>query len=149
MNPLVAISLGAGVQSSVLLLMAAAGLITPKPVRAIFADTNWEPQSVYKYLDYLIPISEAAGIDVDIVERGDIRDAFLNQAPIKASPPLFTLKEGDERTSILHRQCTMDYKIVPVRRRLREIQTHYHQPVELWLGITTDEIMRKKDSRVK
>lgn len=71
MNKLVAISLGSGVQSSVLLLMAASGLLQPKPVRAIFADTMWEPESVYSYLDYLTPIAEAAGIGVDIVSRGD------------------------------------------------------------------------------
>lgn len=41
------ISLGAGVQSSTLALMAAAGEIAPMPVAAIFADTQDEPASVY------------------------------------------------------------------------------------------------------
>mgnify|MGYP006407382703 CR=1 FL=1 len=52
------LSLGAGVQSSVLALMAAKGLVT-KPDVAIFADTQWEPQSVYDHLQLsLIHISE-------------------------------------------------------------------------------------------
>lgn len=47
------ISLGAGVQSSTMALMAAAGEITPMPDCAIFADTQAEPKSVYKWLDWL------------------------------------------------------------------------------------------------
>jgi hypothetical protein len=34
-------------------LMAAKGELTPMPVAAIFADTQGEPQSVYKWLDWL------------------------------------------------------------------------------------------------
>ncbi|MBF9664240.1 hypothetical protein IAI33_11380, partial [Streptococcus pseudopneumoniae] len=44
------LSLGAGVQSSTLALMAAAGEITPMPDIAIFADTGWESAVVYKWL---------------------------------------------------------------------------------------------------
>jgi hypothetical protein len=47
------LSLGAGVQSSTLALMAAHGEITPMPVAAIFADTQAEPASVYRWLDWL------------------------------------------------------------------------------------------------
>ena len=39
------LSLGAGVQSSAMALMAAKGEITPMPDCAIFADTQAEPQS--------------------------------------------------------------------------------------------------------
>jgi hypothetical protein len=41
MNPLRIISLGAGVQSTTLALMAAAGEIGPMPDCAIVADTGW------------------------------------------------------------------------------------------------------------
>ena len=47
------ISLGAGVQSSTMALMAAKGEITPMPDAAIFADTGWEPKYVYDWLDWL------------------------------------------------------------------------------------------------
>ena len=47
------LSLGAGVQSSTIALMAAAGEITPMPKAAIFADTEAEPASVYKWLEWL------------------------------------------------------------------------------------------------
>ncbi len=51
--PIHIISLGAGVQSSTMALMAAHGEITPMPTAAIFADTQAEPASVYKWLDWL------------------------------------------------------------------------------------------------
>src|ERR1035441_9097717 len=52
-EPIHILSLGAGVQSSTLALMAAAGEVTPMPTCAIFADTQDEPVSVYKWLDWL------------------------------------------------------------------------------------------------
>ena len=54
-----ALSLGAGVQSSVLALLLSRqyhdlGLLDyPTPDCAIFADTGWEPQYVYEHLDWL------------------------------------------------------------------------------------------------
>ena len=53
MSKLTVISLGAGVQSSVMALMAAKGQITPMPDCAIFADTESEPDHVYEWLDWL------------------------------------------------------------------------------------------------
>ena len=45
---LVVISLGAGVQSSTMALKAGCGEF-PRPDCAIFADTGYEPKSVYIY----------------------------------------------------------------------------------------------------
>ena len=47
------LSLGAGVQSSTLALMAAHGEIEPMPDCAIFADTGDEPKAVYEWLVWL------------------------------------------------------------------------------------------------
>jgi len=47
------ISLGAGVQSTVMALMAAKGELSPMPDCAIFADTKFEPKGVYTHLDWL------------------------------------------------------------------------------------------------
>jgi hypothetical protein len=44
------LSLGAGVQSTTMALMAAVGEIADKPDAAIFADTGWEPKAVYDHL---------------------------------------------------------------------------------------------------
>ncbi len=47
------LSLGAGVQSTTLALMAAHGVVGPMPDCAIFADTGWEPKAVYDHLAWL------------------------------------------------------------------------------------------------
>lgn len=46
------LSLGTGVQSTTMALMAARGALTPMPDCAIFADTGWEPEAVYDHLDW-------------------------------------------------------------------------------------------------
>ena len=50
---LTVISLGGGVQSSVMALMANAGAFDRVPDCAIFADTRWEPPSVYEHIEWL------------------------------------------------------------------------------------------------
>jgi hypothetical protein len=52
------LSLGAGVQSTTLLLMALDGTL-PGLDYAIFADTGWEPQRVYDHLGLIT--AKAAG----------------------------------------------------------------------------------------
>ena len=47
------LSLGVGVQSSTLALLAARGEVGPMPDCAIFADTGAEPRKVYTWLDWL------------------------------------------------------------------------------------------------
>jgi 3'-phosphoadenosine 5'-phosphosulfate sulfotransferase (PAPS reductase)/FAD synthetase len=49
----IGLSLGAGVQSTVMALMADRGDFGAIPDVAIFADTGWEPEKVYKHLDWL------------------------------------------------------------------------------------------------
>ena len=55
------LSLGAGVQSTVLALMAAEGTL-PGLDGAIFADTRWEPRRVYDHLDRLEKVLADAGL---------------------------------------------------------------------------------------
>ena len=47
------VSLGAGVQSTVMLLMAAKHEIVPMPDCAIFADTQFEPTVIYEHIKWL------------------------------------------------------------------------------------------------
>ena len=46
-------SLGGGVQSSVMALMASEGAFDRTPDCAVFADTHWEPPSVYEHIESL------------------------------------------------------------------------------------------------
>src|SRR3990167_1759221 len=68
------ISLGAGVQSSTMALMAAHGEITPMPDCAIFADTQAEPKSVYTWLDWL---EKQLPFPVHRVTKGDLTAVAL------------------------------------------------------------------------
>ena len=68
--------------------------------------------------------------------------------------PVYLKGRGGEGDGIGRRQCTYNYKIRPIRRRMRELlglRPRQRVPagttVELWLGISTDEAIRMKPSR--
>jgi hypothetical protein len=130
------ISLGAGVQSSTMALMAAHGEITPMPECAIFADTQSEPKAVYTWLDWL---ETQLPFPVHRVTAGSLRDDLMAEGRA-ATPPFFVQGGG-----MLWRQCTNDYKIAPIRRKIRELTDQ----CVLWMGISTDEAQRMKPSTVK
>ena len=142
------LSLGAGVQSSVMALMAAKGELLPKPDHAIFADTGWEPKEVYEHLDWL---NDKLNFPVHIVKRSDLKEDVLKGKNATGqdyiSVPFYTKEGGMGR-----RQCTSEYKLQPIRRKTRELlglQTKEKSKgkfSETWIGISTDEIQRVKNS---
>ncbi|MGX4657874.1 hypothetical protein ACWCHM_29765 [Micromonospora sp. SCSIO 07396] len=147
------LSLGAGVQSTTLLLLAAQGTI-PRFDAAIFADTGWEPATVYRHLDRLTGIAQTAGIDVVRVGAGDIRADALDPKHRFASMPLFTLGPNGER-GMARRQCTSEYKIKPIKAEVRRRLGYPHPTrvpaglrAQMAIGISLDEIGRARDSDV-
>jgi len=86
-SKLTVISLGAGVQSSVMALMAAKGEITPMPDYAIFADTMAEPQGVYAWLDWL---EGQLPFPVIRVSKGNLYEDIMDGTKRFATPPFFT-----------------------------------------------------------
>lgn len=145
------ISLGAGVQSSTLLLMAAEGEFDETPEVAVFADTQAEPAAVYRWLDFLkdtadrrIPIHTCSAGDL----RADVLAAAAGDSTRASQPPLYT-RNRDGSAGFSPRQCTRDYKVRPIGRALRALGYGPKRPVEQWLGITTDEIERVKPSGLK
>lgn len=139
------ISLGAGVQSTTLLLMSASGAL-PRADMAIFADTGWEPAGVYRHLEWL---EREVGhiIPIERVAAGNIRAALVSNGSQRlASPPLF-VKNADGSASMLRRQCTREYKVQPIYRRLRALDGP--RPINLWIGISLDEVQRMKPARVR
>lgn len=147
-----ALSLGAGVQSTALVLMAAHGEIGPMPDCAIFADTGWEPRAVYEHLAWLRS-PNVRPFPVHIATAGNIRDGLVRGAQGErwASIPAFT-KSASGTVGMIRRQCTKVLKIVPIRRKVRELVglTGKRSPdrlvVEQWIGISLDEIVRMKMS---
>lgn len=147
------LSLGAGVQSSTMALMAAAGEITPMPDAAIFADTQWEPGHVYEWLDWL---ETQLPFPVLRVTRGSLRDDVLRKQNSSggrfASVPWHILMPEGKR-AMGRRQCTREYKIEPLireKRRLLGYAPRQRIPTgacETWIGISTDEAQRMKPSQ--
>lgn len=112
------LSLGAGIQSTTLALLAIEGAL-PKPDVAIFADTGWEPRAVYDHLTRLTLALEAANIPVEVVRAGDLRaDALDLDKPIKV--PAF-VKNPDGSQGKQMRSCTDRYKLRPIRELVREL----------------------------
>lgn len=157
MKPTKIISLGAGVQSSAMVMMAARGVFGEDyPKVAVFADTGWEPSGVYAHLDWLENEAGKYGIKIVRASKGNLRDDFFRSVKTGdrvASIPFFVRNE-DGTKGMLWRQCTSEYKIGVVRKEIRRLlgyqpRSRVKEHVELWMGISTDEIQRVKPSQVK
>lgn len=145
------LSLGAGVQSTTLALMAAHGEFGDIPDCAIFADTRWEPKAVYDHLQWLAS-GNVLPFPVHVVTAGDIRDHAVRKANTTggrfASIPWYTDGGG-----LVRRQCTKEFKIEPLAKKQRELlgyKARQRIPVdsaEVWIGISTDEAIRMKPAR--
>lgn len=145
------LSLGAGVQSTVLGLMASTGELSGLD-GAIFADTGWEPQRVYAHLARLREVLTAAGIPLYVVSSGNLRSDSLDTDHRYASVPYFIQSppgpcvacgatgrvDTHERIGGVEcrrcrgtgrydgkgmgrRQCTSEYKLAPIGRKVREL----------------------------
>lgn len=206
-------STGAGVQSTAMALLIAAGEIPPID-GAIFADTGWEPRAVYDHLERMErEIYRPAGIPLYRVSNGSIRSDALDPEHRFASMPMFVRNPdvtvpkfvapcpagcdwsvwlehqaayddgetdepaGDEPADcgschnnggiyedqvvpggggMVRRQCTSEYKLKPIKRKVRELLGYQHPTpvprgvfVEQLVGISTDEVHRAKDSGIR
>lgn len=144
--------------------MSAAGELPPLDC-AIFADTGSEPQAVYRHLEWLIgvlpfPVHQVRawegygkpsikgplGAEILAATTGD------SKAGAHSRPPFF-VKNGNGKRGMLHRQCTGDYKVDVINKKVRELlglRPRQRWPkvvvVEQWMGISTDEATRMKPS---
>lgn len=147
------LSLGAGVQSTTLCLMAARGDIDA-PDFAVFADTGGEPQKVYTHLEWLEsvlpfpvirakrPGSSLGQMALDVASGARPRSGAM-------LPPFFT--KGPE--GMLPKQCSKEFKTRVVQRVIRErlgIPPGQRGPAEvvctILMGISIDEAWRVKPS---
>ena len=149
---LTVISLGAGVQSSTMAIMAAKGDFPPVDC-GIFADTGYEPKAVYQYLEFLKKILP---YPIHMVQKGNIRDDMLAARGTTdfVVAPFFTQETITGKKGMVMRQCTNDYKIQPIKKKIRELcdvgyKKHFPKDkyVEQWIGISKDEIQRMKPAR--
>lgn len=144
------LSLGAGVQSTALALMACEGTLD-RLDGAIFADTGWEPKRVYEHLVKLRDAPIGAGIPLYVVSRGrSLRADTLDPAHRYASIPYF-VRNADGSEGMGRRQCTSEYKLAPIGRKVRELlgaaapdfkRVPKGHVAEQWIGFSADEVGR-------
>lgn len=155
------LNLGAGTQSSVLYLMMCRGELPAAEV-ALFADTQWEPRPVYEHLKWLE--CEGAGrVPIVRVTAGSLRNAAVAVVRKRkgdpghfASIPLFVLNPDGSR-GMIRRQCTKEYKILPIRKWIREklLGLSARKPVPAGVrvvqvfGISFDERQRMRAADVR
>lgn len=155
LKPLKILSLGAGVQSSVVALQSEIGVL-PKLDCAIFSDTGGEPKRVMEYLDYL---EDQLSFPVyRVMEKEGLTSAIFSSAADNtrlAGPPFFTLNP-DGTKGKLFRGCTSEYKIKPIERKIRELlglekgeRAGNYVRVIQWFGISYDEIQRVREPSKK
>lgn len=144
-EPIHIISLGAGVQSSTMALMAAKGEITPMPKCAIFADTEAEPKGVYDWLNWLetqLPFPVLRVTSGSLTEISTTPRVSKNGGVyLPHAVPAFVLN-ADGSLGKTFRQCTDKHKLAPLRKAILA------QAAEsiVWIGISVDEATRMKDS---
>ena len=150
--PLKVISLGLGVQSTALYLMSSMGYKVPRSDVAVFSDPQAEHPKTYEILDWLLKWKEENnGIDIIVNRSRNLYKDIVEKIPKGervASIPAFS-KNND---GLLMRQCTSEYKIQPVIKSCRKLHNLKPRqrmlPTEMWLGISTDEIERMKNSNL-
>ncbi|UWZ40221.1 hypothetical protein Drose_06545 [Dactylosporangium roseum] len=139
-------------QSTVLALMAAEGSLD-KLDGAVFADTGWEPPRVYDHLNKLGAVLNVAGVPLYRVSKGNLRADSLDPAHRYASVPYF-VRNADGSEGMGRRQCTSEYKLAPINRKVRELlgapapdfrRVPKGNRAEQWIGFSTDEIGRVSD----
>lgn len=151
------LSLGAGVQSTTVLLMSCLGQL-PRLSAAIFADTKWEPKPVYSHLRWLKAEAIKHGVRILTVSKGTLRGDALEfhsnrgkETRRYASMPVF-VKNADGSVGMVNRQCTKEYKIEPIekliRRKFLKLSPGQRAPknivIDHWFGISSDEPERAK-----
>ena len=117
---LIVLSLGGGVQSSVMALMAGERAFGRMPDCAIFADTHWEPPSVYEHIEWL---KDRLRFPLHVVDNGrNLREdvkALTNHSGSRRYIDIPVYLKGRDGQGDGHRQA-------PVHHQLQG-QAHTHQ----------------------
>lgn len=152
------LNLGAGVQSTALYLMSIDGdePLVPKFDVAIFADTQEEPDDVYKHIEWLESLGgpqivrTTAGRLGDALDKGsDAKGNTRTDGGHYISIPAFTMHPQTGKKGIIQRQCTADFKVKPIEKWIREnYGAGFGKPVpkstviHQYMGLSFDEPKR-------
>ncbi|KKK59930.1 hypothetical protein LCGC14_3029470, partial [marine sediment metagenome] len=132
------LSLGWGVQSKTLAAMIALKEIPPVDF-ALHSDTSHEMSGTYAHAAKWPPWLEEHGVKVVTVtvDRPDVVRAWTQSVSVMI--PAFTTDNLDGSRGQVRRQCTHDWKIMPMRRFIRTVIDRPRLgAVESVLGISYD-----------
>ncbi|MFF4772534.1 hypothetical protein ACFY05_06715 [Microtetraspora fusca] len=147
------LSLGVGVKSTALLLLAVDRVI-PRFDAAIFAYTGREPEEVMRHLDRVETIAVGAGIPIVRVSVPGIRPDALDQdpSPVCVSPSGL---HSDRERGVAQRTCACVYLIRPIGAVIRSLLGYPHPRrvpdgvyAEHAIGLSVDEAHRARAAEV-
>lgn len=157
------LSLGAGMQSTALALMALEKLLfgadyplVPIYDAIIFVDLHCEPAWVYRQVQFVKELCDKHGIPFYIVDTYLLEDqAYRIQTGKYIKMPLWTMRDG--KKAKLRRTCTIDFKILELQKyvkrellgyrpyeRLRPEDVGAH---EMHIGFSAEEMSRIFESK--
>jgi len=123
------LNLGAGVQSTALYLMSIDGdePEVPRFDAAIFADTQEEPDEVYRHLEWLesqggppIIRTTAGSLGKALEDGTDAKGNSRTDGGHQISIPVYTINPQSGNRGVAQRQCTADFKVKPIEKLIRE-----------------------------
>lgn len=155
------LSLGAGIQSTTILMMMVTGDL-PWVDSILFADTGDESILTMRHLEYLeqqVRLHTNGRVEITRVSRGGrLSDRIRNRATGGGvinndrfvSAPFYTEGRQGKRGGGGQgkRQCTREFKLEPLDRAWRDLVGYRPRQripagtVEVWIGISTDEVVR-------
>jgi hypothetical protein len=132
-------SYGGGVQTAAIGVLVVQGKL-PHPERIVMADTGREDSATWSYLDTVMaPYLAAVGLTVEVAPHS-LATVDLHSTKGDLLIPAFTA------TGKLPTYCSVEWKQRVVQRWLRAQGYGPAKPVSIWLGMSTDEASRAKDS---
>ena len=143
-------SFGGGVQSCAIagLLIDSPDVFNQIPDLILFADTGAEPPRIYKQVEIVFNRLRDSGFTCEVVKAGgSILDEPVNGRGGLSTIPFYARHKGKNEVGMLRRQCTNEFKIQPIHKRIREylgVKPRHRVKGNhvLWLGISTEEIRR-------
>ena len=138
------LSLGWGVQSFTLAVMAALGDIEQIDA-AVNADTLHESILTYQFASRWTEWLQEHGVKI-VTVHNEKNEIITDRVGGEIFIPAFT-NTPSSNGGQLRRQCTQRWKIAPLRRWLQ--LNRNKERVQMLIGISTDEFQRMRDSDVK
>ena len=127
------------------------------PDFAVFADTQAEPASVYKWLDWLetqlpfpvIRVSKGSLTEETLKVRTKQKSKYGDGITyLRTNIPVYGLMPSGDVKPALGRSCTADFKVAPILKEIRKRCEITHGQKEItvtqWIGISYDEMQRMK-----